>query len=206
MAQLQITLTEKLLHQLFLNDSKEAGVNALLETVLNQVLQAQASEQIQAEKYERSENREDYRNGTYPRGLTTRVDRMALHVPRLRNGHFSTELFERYQRGERALVLALMEMVVNGVSTRRVSQITEKLCGADFSKSTVSELCSRLDPAVEAWNNRSLKDHLYPFVFVDAVYTRVRENGRIRSKGVLISYGVNGERLPKYPRPESGRQ
>lgn len=190
MAQLQITLDEQLLHQLFFGDAKNSGMNVLLEAILNQVLKAQASEQVKAEKYERSEERTDYRNGSYPHQLKTRVGTLALNVPRLRNGHFSTDLFHRYQRSEQALVLSLMEMVINGVSTRRVSQITEELCGTDFSKTTVSDLCGQLDPVVNGWNNRPLEGN-YPFLFVDAVYTKVREDGQIRSRGVLISYGIN---------------
>ncbi|GAY79146.1 DNA polymerase IV [Sporolactobacillus inulinus] len=134
MAQVQITLNEQLLHQLFLGDAKSSGMNALLEAIFNQVLKAQASEQLKVEKYERSNVRTDYRNGSYPRQLKTRVGKLTLNVPRLRNGHFSTDLFNRYQRSEQALVLSLMEMVINGVSTRRVSQITEELCGTEFSK------------------------------------------------------------------------
>jgi len=150
MAQYQITVDSQLLHQLFLSNSQDAGVAKLLESVLNQVLQAQATEQLGAEPYERTEERQGYRNGTYPHQLTTRVGTITLRVPRIRGGKFSTELFARYQRSEQALVLALMEMVVNGVSTRKVAQITEELCGTEFSKSTVSELCKRLDPIVTA--------------------------------------------------------
>lgn len=89
---------------------------------------------------------------------------LSLNVPRLRNGRFSTELFIHYQRSEQALMLSLMEIVVQGVSTRKVSAITEELCGAEFSKSTVSDLCRRIDPLVEAWNDRPLKDTKYPFI------------------------------------------
>ncbi|WP_353949027.1 IS256 family transposase [Sporolactobacillus sp. Y61] len=192
MAHLQITLDEQLLHHLFIGNEKDSAMDDLLEMILNQVLNAQASEQINAEKYERSEKRTDYRNGSYPHQLKTRVGTLTLNVPRLRNGHFSTDLFHRYQRSEQALVLSLMEMVINGVSTRRVSRITETLCGTDFSKTTVSELCGHLDPIVEGWNNRPLKGR-FPFLIVDAVYTKVRENGRVRSRGVLISYGINEE-------------
>ncbi|GEB78566.1 IS256 family transposase [Sporolactobacillus inulinus] len=192
MAQVQITLNEQLLHQLFLGDAKSSGMNALLEAIFNQVLKAQASEQLKVEKYERSNVRTDYRNGSYPRQLKTRVGKLTLNVPRLRNGHFSTDLFNRYQRSEQALVLSLMEMVINGVSTRRVSQITEELCGTEFSKTTVSDLCGRLDPIVSGWNNRPLEGN-YPFLIVDAVYTKVRENGRVRSRGVLVSYGINDQ-------------
>jgi len=113
-----------------------------------------------------------------------------LRVPRIRDGKFSTELFSRYQRSEQALVLSLMEMVVNGVSTRTVSQITEERCGTHFSKSTVSELCSHLDPLVEAWNTRPLGS-TFPFVLVDALFLQVREDERVRSRGVMVAVGIN---------------
>src|SRR5690554_3436282 len=109
MAQYQITVDQELLHRLFLGNNKDAGVSALLESVLNQILQAQATEQLQAEPYERTDKRKGYRNGTRPHTLTTRVGTIALHVPRFRNGQFSTEMFARYQRSEQALILALME-------------------------------------------------------------------------------------------------
>jgi putative transposase len=192
MTQYQITLDSQLLHQLFLSESRDAGIAALLESILNQVLQAQATDQLKAGHYERSEERAGYRNGSYPHRLTTRVGQLTLQVPRFRNGQFSTELFSRYQRSEQALVLAMMEMVLNGVSTRKVSNITEELCGTEFSKSTVSELCKQLDPLVEEWNNRKL-DKAYPFLIVDALYVKVREDGRVRSRGVMIATGINAE-------------
>ena len=83
-------------------------------------------------------------------------------------------MFVRYQRSEQALILALMEMEINGVSTRKVSQITVELCGTEFSKSTVSELCKILDPIVNAWNNRDLRERCYPFVLVDAFVLKIR--------------------------------
>ena len=193
MAQYQITVNRALLHQLFLGNNKDSGVAALLESVLNQILQAQATEQLQAEPYERTDERKGYRNGTRPHQLTTRVGTITLRVPRFRNGRFSTEMFARYQRSEQALVLTLMEMVINGVSTRKVSQITEELCGSEFSKSTVSDLCKKLDPVVNAWNNRDLRDVHYPFVLVDALVLKVREDGRVRSRGVMIAVGINTE-------------
>ena len=153
---------------------------------------AQSSEQLGAQPYERTEDRKAYRNGYRDRSMTTRVGTLTLRVPRHRNGQFSTELFSRYQRSEQALVLAMMEMVVNGVSTRKVELITEELCGKKFSKSTVSELCKSLDPVVEAFKTRPLEDH-YPFVQVDAIYLKVRENGRVESKGLLIAIGINEE-------------
>ena len=92
------------------------------------------------------------------------VGTLTLRVPRQRNGRFSTELFARYQRSEQALLLAMVEMVIQGVSTRKITAMTEELCGAEFSKSTVSELCKNLDPIVDAWNGRSLREHPYPFL------------------------------------------
>jgi len=191
MAQYQITVDQDLLHRLFLGNNKDSGVSALLESVLNQVLQAQATEQLQAEPYERTDERKGYRNGTRPHTLITRVGTITLHVPRFRNGQFSTEMFARYQRSEQALVLALMEMVINGVSTRKVSQITEELCGTEFSKSTVSELCMKLDPLVNAWNNRDLSEKSYRFVLVDALVLKIREDGHVRSRSIMIAIGIN---------------
>jgi len=114
-------------------------------------------------------------------------------VPKLCNGKFPTELFSRYQRSEQAFILALMEMVVNGVSTRKVSEITEELCVVRISKSLVSELCRRLDPVIEAWRDRSLKDKEYPFLIVDALVIRVREESRGLHRSMLICVGVNRE-------------
>lgn len=190
MAQYQITLDSATLHQLFLGGAGESGMKTLLESVLNQVLQSQATEQVAAHPYERNDERQDSRNGFYSRTLQTRVGTLNLNVPRLRNGRFSTELFVRYQRSEQALMLALMEMVIQGVSTRKVSSITEELCGAEFSKSTVSDLCRRLDPLVEAWNARPLKENKYPFLIVDALIVKIREDEAIRPRGVLIATGV----------------
>ena len=192
MAQYNITITEELLHGLFLSNGRDEAFSKLLEEIFNQVLLAQSSEQLRAEPYERTGERTAYRNGYRNRELTTRVGTITLRVPRHRNGQFSTELFARYQRSEQALVLAMMEMVINGVSTRKVEQITEELCGKKFSKSTVSALCKSLDPMVEAFRTRPLKCH-YPFLMVDAIYVKVRENGRVQSRGLLIAIAVNEE-------------
>lgn len=184
----QITLSGETLHGLLRGDS---GLARLLEQVVNQVLEAQVSEQIGADRYERTSERQGYRNGVRPRQLTTRVGRLTLRVPQVRDGEFSTDLFARYQRSEQALVLALMEMVVNGVSTRKVSQITEELCGTSFAKSTVSALCAQLDPLVTAWNERPLGEQAFPFVLVDALVLKVREDERVRAEAGLLAIGVN---------------
>ena len=191
MTQLNITLDEQTLKELMMGNRDDA-VKKLLEVVFNAVLQAEATEQLGAEKYERSDSRTTYRNGFRTRMLTTRVGSLTLHVPKFRDGTFSTELFRSYERSEQALLLSLMEMVIQGVSTRKISEITETLCGTGFSKSTVSALCKQLDPAVEGFMNRPLETE-YPFLIVDAIYMKAREHGAIRSKGMLIAMGINKE-------------
>ena len=188
MAQYQVTLDSQTLQRLC---SGESQLGQLLEAVVNQVLEAQVSEQLHAGPYERTEERQGYRNGSKPRQLTTRVGTLHLRVPQVREGTFSTELFTRYQRSEQALILTLMEMVVNGVSTRKVARITEELCGTSFAKSTVSDLCKRLDPIVQAWNERDLSAQRYPFLLVDALVLKVREGGRVRALSALLAVGVN---------------
>ena len=191
MTQIHLTLDDDILKDLWLGN-KESGVAKLLEKVFDAVLQSQASEQLNADPYERSDDRISYRNGYRTRSLTTRVGTLILHVPKFRDGNFSTELFERYQRSEKALILSLMEMVVQGVSTRKVQEITETLCGTSFSKSTVSALCQNLDPIVAAFRNRPLERH-YPFLIVDAIYMKARDDQRVKSRGFLIATGVNEE-------------
>jgi transposase-like protein len=188
MTQYQVTVNEQTLQRLFSGDSH---LGQLLEAVVNQVLEAQVSEQLHAGPYERTDERQGYRNGYKPRTLTTRVGQLALRVPQLREGHFSTDLFARYQRSEQALVLTLMEMVVNGVSTRKVARITEELCGTSFAKSTVSDLCAGLDPVVTAWNERDLSPKRMPFLLVDGLVLKVREAGQVRALSALVAIGVN---------------
>lgn len=128
--------------------SGQDGLAKRVETVLNQILEAQVTETLGATRHERTDERTGYRNGYRPRTLYTRVGPVMLLVPQPRDGSFSTDIFKRYQRSAQAFVLALMEMAVQGVSTRKVSAITEELCGASFSRSTVSALCAGLEPRV----------------------------------------------------------
>jgi putative transposase len=188
MTQYQLTLDSETMQRLFTGDGQ---LGRLVEAVLNQVLNAHVSEQLQAAPYERSEQRQGYRNGYKPRQLATRVGALTLQVPQVRDGQFSTELFARSQRSEHALVLTLLEMVVNGVSTRTVARITEELCGTSLATSTVSDLCKSLDPLVTAWNERDLRGQRYPFVLVDALVVKVRESGRVRAVSALVATGVN---------------
>ena len=192
MTQINITLETELLHELFTKDGKNDAFSKLLETILNQVLMEQSKEQLGAAPYERTEDRTAYRNGFREREMTTRIGTITLRIPRHRNGEFSTTMFERYQRSEQALVLAMIEMVIDGVSTRKIEAVTQELCGSSFSKSTVSKLCQSLDPIVEAFRNRKLSKS-YPFVIADAIYLKIREEGRVRSNALMIAIGVNEE-------------
>jgi transposase-like protein len=118
------------------------------------------------------------------------VGDLTLLVPQDRDGTFSTSLFERYQRSDKALVLAIMEMYLKGVSTRKVADITEKLCGKSFSSQQVSKLARELDARIADWRGRPLEGD-YPYLIVDARYEKVRQGGRVVSKGILIVLGIN---------------
>src|SRR5512132_2078313 len=150
------------------------------------------TEALGAEKGERTAGRLGYRSGYYGRTLITRVGKLELRVPQDREGRFSTELFERYQRSERALVAALAEMYVQGVSTRKVKAITEELCGHSFSAAAISAINKGLDEALQKFAQRSLEEP-YPYLILDARYEKVREAGVIRSRAVLVAIGINRE-------------
>lgn len=191
MAQLNITLNQEEIQALLLDDRGEA-FKKILQTSLNKILQVESAEQLKAAPYERSEERTDCRNGSRDRDLNTRVGRITLHVPRHRNVPFKTLVFDNYSRSEAALVAGMAEMVVNGVSTRKVSRVMETLCGTSFSKSAVSDVCKDLETAVKEFQTRPLEGD-YPFLTVDATYFKVRENSRIISKAFMIAYGTNAE-------------
>jgi putative transposase len=165
----------------------------IVERVLQEMLEAEMTDHIGAAPYERSATRSGHRNGYKPRTLRTRVGTLSLLIPQDREGTFSTRLFSRYQRNEKALVLALMEMYVEGVSTRKVKEVTEELCGTSFSKSLISSLATSLDSELEAWRSRHLEAASYPYLFVDARYEKVRVDGRVVSQGVLVVSGVRND-------------
>ncbi len=164
----------------------------LMQWLLQEVLEAEMTDALGAAKGERSEGRQGYRSGYYPRRLVTRVGTMELRVPQDRQGRFSTQLFERYQRSEKALVAALVEMYVQGVSTRKIKAITEELCGHEFSASAISELNVKLDGELERFARRALEVE-FPYLILDARYEKVREDGVIRSRAVLVAIGIDWE-------------
>jgi transposase-like protein len=167
-------------------------LKALVKEALEQILQSEMTELLGAAPGERSDGRSGYRAGYYGRGLITRVGKIELRVPRDRNGEFSTSLFERFQRSEKALVSALAEMYVQGVSTRKVKAITEELCGHSFSASAISTINKGLDEALTKFARRKLTED-YPYLILDARYEKVREEGVIQSQAVLVAIGINWE-------------
>ncbi|MBQ3370776.1 MAG: IS256 family transposase [Mogibacterium sp.] len=191
MAQLNITLNQDEILQLLCKDRDET-FRQLFESSLNTLLEAESAEQLKAHPYERSPERQGLRNGSYDRALTTRIGKITLHVPRHRNQKFTTMIFDNYSRSEASLIACMTEMVINGVSTRKVSRVVEEICGTSFSKSTVSELCKKLDEQVEDFRKRPLTGN-YPFVTIDATYFKVREKHRVISKAFMIAFGTNDQ-------------
>src|SRR5437763_5463435 len=165
-------------------------MKALMKDALQEVLEAEMTELLGASPNERTETRSGYRAGYYGRGLVTRIGKLELRVPRDRHGEFSTALFERYARSEKALVAALAEMYVQGVSTRKVKVITEELCGHTFSASAISAINQRLDAALAQFAGRALAE-AFPYLILDARCERVREAGVIASQAVLIAIGID---------------
>lgn len=171
---------------------QEDFLRPLIQEVVQQVLEAEMDEAVGAAKGERTASRAGYRSGYYGRTLVTRVGKLELRVPQDRQGRFRTEIFERYQRSEKALVGALTEMYVQGVSTRKVKAVTEELCGHEFSASTVSRMNQSLDAELDKFAKRRLEE-AYPYLILDARYEKVREDGVIRSQAVMIAIGIDWE-------------
>jgi transposase-like protein len=167
-------------------------LKGLMREALQTVLEGEMTEFLGAAPGERSAQRSGYRAGYYSRNLVTRIGKLELAVPRDRNGEFSTALFERYQRSEKALVGALAEMYVQGVSTRKVKAITEELCGHSFSASTISQINKGLDESLARFASRPLEED-YPYLILDARYEKVREDAVIQSQAVLVAIGINWE-------------
>ena len=164
-------------------------LNQAVTRFLQQFLEAEITSFLQAEPYQRTGDRTGYRNGYKPRIVKTRVGRIELSVPKDREGRFHSGLFARFQRSEKALILALQQAYLQGVSTRKVTKITEALCGTSFSKSQVSQLCQELDADIKAWRERPL-EQAYPYLIIDATYLHIRSRGQVASEGVLIVSGI----------------
>lgn len=172
-----------------LKDDREI-LKELVREVMQQALEQEMEEALQAGKSERTQARLGYRSGYYDRTFVTRVGKLELRIPQDRQGRFSTQLFERYQRSEKALVAALAEMYIQGVSTRKVKAVTEELCGHSFSASSISSIVKKLDGQLKRFAERELEEP-FPYLILDARYEKVRENGAIRSRAVLIAIGID---------------
>jgi putative transposase len=162
----------------------------VVQRFVQRLLEQEMTEFLGAGRYARTDARSGYRSGHRPRKMNTRVGSLSLEVPTERSGRFRTAVFDRYQRSEQAFLLTLQEMYLQGVSTRKVREITEELCGVAISASTVSRLSKPLDEDLARWRNRRLAEP-YPYLIVDARYERVRQNERIESQGVLVITGVS---------------
>ena len=192
MTQIHFTLDSNELQELISNSGADQASVLILTKLFNTLMEKQRDEYCQVESYERTENRVSQRNGYYERALTTRVGTLNLLVPRTRDGKFSTDMFERYQRNEKALVSAMLEMYVTGVSTRKVGTIVETLCGKHVSKSYVSSITKLLDDEVIAFQQRSIEKKI-PYMMTDVLYIKVREDHRVKSKAVHIAIGVDSK-------------
>jgi len=178
----------KEIQKVLLDDSD--FLRTLVQENLQKVLTAEFDEFLRAGPYERSQERTGYRNGCYTRNIKTRVGTIELEVLRDRDGNFSTELFRRYQRNEQAFALSMIEMYIQGVSTRKVAKVVESLCGTNVSRSMVSSLCKELDENITKWRSRKLSKE-YPYLVVDARYEDIRVGGIVTSQAVMIVIGIS---------------
>ncbi len=168
------------------------GFNGLGEAVrrlINEAMRLERQAHLGVGPYERNEDRQGYANGYKPKTVKTRVGELTFAVPQVRDSSFYPSSLDKGIRSERALKLALAEMYVQGVSTRRVAQITEQLCGFEVTSSQVSRAAQELDSVLEQWRNRPLGS--YPYVFLDARYESVRNNGVVVKSAVLVAIGVS---------------
>jgi transposase-like protein len=169
------------------------ALRQMLTTLIHDVIEREFTRGLGAEPFERTPTRSGWRNGYRTRQWLTRVGPLTLRVPRDREGRFQPSLFARYQRSEKALVLALQEMYVQGVSTRKVSAIVEQLCGTTISASEVSALVKKLDVELAAWRSRTLDGTSYPILVIDAHHEQVRRDGHVRSTAMLWVIGISSD-------------
>lgn len=192
MTQIHFTLDKDELQELISNSGANEASKLILTKLFNELMENQRDEYCNVDPYQRDKNRTAQRNGYYQRDLTTRIGTINLNVPRTRDGNFSTDIFERYQRNEKALVTTMLEMYVSGVSTRKVGQVVETLCGKSVSKSYVSSITKLLDEEVIKFQQRRI-DKKIPYLMTDVLYIKIRENHRVVSKAVHIAIGIDSK-------------
>lgn len=169
------------------------ALRELVTTLIRETMEREFTQFLRAQPHERSATRRGWRNGHRRRRFTTRVGTLELRVPRDRAGLFQPSLFARYERSEQAFVAALVEMYVQGVSTRKVARVVETLCGASVSASTVSAAVRRLDGEVAAWRARDLGGQTYPYLVLDAHVEQVRREGQVRATAMLWAIGIRAD-------------
>ena len=181
----------------FSSEYAEQGLDAvpeLMRVLINNIMQAERSKYLQAEEYERTEERKGHANGYKPKTMKTRIGEITFSIPQVREGGFYPSALEKGLRSERALIATLAEMYVQGVSTRKVKAITEQLCGVGISPMQVSRATAKLDETLLEWRERPLGEITY--LYVDARYEKVRDAGQVRDAAVLVASGItpSGER------------
>ena len=167
------------------------GIGPILQALYNEVMKIERSQAIQADPYERSANRKGYANGFKEKVLNSRSGQLKLQIPQVRGMSFYPNSLEKGTRSEKALKLAIAEMYIKGVSTRKVQAITEKLCGLEISSTTVSQMTKVLDEEFTLFRNRLLG--AFTYIYMDAHYVKIRHGGTVISMAVLVAIGVNKE-------------
>jgi putative transposase len=166
----------------------------MLEVMAQRLMEEELVHHLGAQRHERTQDRRGHRNGYKRRSLKTRVGELALQVPQARGVEpYSPMLFAKWQRTERALLVACAEMYFMGVSTRKVKKVLEKMCGFELSASTVSCVAQELDEKLTEFRQRRLDAHTWPYLMVDATYLKVRKHGRVVDQAVLVVAGVNDD-------------
>jgi putative transposase len=181
------TLPTELMEQIAI-DGLEV-VPEMIRIILNMAMKAERQQYLGLGPYERSPEREDYANGYKAKTVTTRVGDITFAIPQVREGEFYPSALEKGLRSERALLVTLAEMYIQGVSTRKVATITEQLCGHQVSSGQVSRATAQLDEALQAWRQRTLGECRY--IYLDALYNPVRQDGQVRDAAILIAVGVH---------------
>jgi transposase-like protein len=174
----------------YVSNSDQDILREILEHTLQALIEAEAAAVVGAQPHERTESRVGHRNGHRPRTVDTRVGRLELEIPKLRQGSFLPSLLEPRRRIERALWVVIQEAWVHGVSTRKVDDLVAAMGGCHVSKSEVSRICSELDLELALFRERPLDDAQYPYVWFDATYEKVRQGGRIVSQAVVVAMAI----------------
>ena len=191
MAQMDSEVIGRFLQEIFSNPD---GVKRLLEHLLNSAMQEEVADHIGVQPHQRTDLRRGHRNGLKPRTISTRVGKLELQVPQVRAcDPYHPSMFAKWQRSERALLVACAEMYFQGVSTRNVREVLEAMCDGDISSMTVSRVAQELDEKLTTFRHRRLDATEYPYLHIDARYEKVRLDGRVVSQAVLVAVGFTSE-------------